>query len=347
MSEDKKTKQYKCIVWDLDNTLWDGVLLEDQEVKLKPFAANIIKELDQRGILHSIASKNNFDDAIKKLKEFDLAKYFLYPEIHWNAKSISLSKIQKNLNIGMDTILFIDDQIFEREEVKSVHPEITCMDALEYMGLLSHSGLNPRFITEDSKRRRIIYQEEIERKKDEENYEGPHEKFLSSLNMIFSISEAQENDLKRAEELTIRTNQLNSTGITYTYEELEKLRKSHGFKLLICELSDKYGSYGKIGLALVEINKTHWHIKLLLMSCRVVSRGVGSVLLSYIMSEAKAEGKKLFADFKVTDRNKMMYVAYKFNHFKEIHKEDKETILLENDLSIINEIPDYIKIKSL
>ena len=125
-------KEIKCVVWDLDNTIWDGILLESDDVQLKPGIKEIIETLDSRGILHSIASKNEYDLAMSKLKEFGLDDYFLYPEIHWDAKSISLERIQKNINIGMDTILFVDDQEFELAEVKNAHESVNCLNANEY-----------------------------------------------------------------------------------------------------------------------------------------------------------------------------------------------------------------------
>lgn len=341
----KEKKEIKCVVWDLDNTLWNGILIESKNVELKPGIKNIIKTLDSRGILNSIASKNDYDDAINKLKEFALNEYFLYPEINWNAKSFSIGNIQKNLNIGMDSILFIDDQEFELEEVSSVHKEVLCINSNEYLELLDKSFLNPKFITIDSGRRRMMYLEEIKRKKEEEVYKGPKESFLASLNMKFTIKEAQEEDLQRAEELTIRTNQLNATGRTYDYDELNTFRLSSDYRLLICELTDKFGSYGKIGLALIEIKEDCWYLKLLLMSCRVISRGVGTVLLSYIMQEAKKAGKILRADFKDTGRNRMMNVSFRFANFKEIYSDGKGNYVLENNLSQIQEFPSYIDIK--
>lgn len=340
-----KIKEIKCVIWDLDNTIWDGVLIESDDIKIKPNIEDIIKTLDSRGILNSIASRNNFDDAMEKLKSYGLDEYFIYPEINWNAKSNSISNIQKNLNISMDSMLFIDDQPFEREEVKSIYPDINCMDASEYSGLLEQGSMNPKFITEDSKRRRKMYMEDIVRKGDEENYKGPKESFLASLEMEFIISEAKEEDLKRAEELTVRTNQLNATGKTYSYDELNAFRESDTHKLLVCELTDKYGSYGKIGLALIEINEDNWHLRLLLMSCRVMSRGVGTVLLYYIMQMAKADGKRLLADFRQTDRNRMMYVSYRFVNFKEIYNDNQGNIIFENDLSNIPKQPGYLKVK--
>jgi len=100
----------KCIVWDLDNTLWDGVLLEDGEVTLRPWVAEQIRRLDQSGVLHSIASKNDHQAAMAKLAELGLAEFFLYPQINWNSKSSSVQLIAKALNLGLDAFAFIDDR---------------------------------------------------------------------------------------------------------------------------------------------------------------------------------------------------------------------------------------------
>lgn len=342
-------KQYneevKCVVWDLDNTIWDGTLLESQSVVPKPKIKKVIVELDSRGILQSIASKNNYDDAMTKLKEFGIDQYFLYPEIHWNPKSESIINIQKKLNIGTDSFLFIDDQPFERDEVSSSLPDVETIDACEYLQILNKRRLNPKFITEDSRRRRLMYLEDIKRNKEEEEFRGPKREFLASLNMKFVISEAKEQDLKRAEELTIRTNQLNATGRTYDYQELRQIMKSDKHKLYVCELTDKYGSYGKIGLAVIEMNKKYWFLKMLLMSCRVLSRSVGSVLLSYIMLQASRSGVPLLADFKQTKKNKKMYAAYRLTNFKELSNDGAGNIVLENDLSFIPKFPYYIDIR--
>jgi len=340
----KDLKEIKCVVWDLDGTIWDGILLESDDVKLKPKIRDVIQTLDSRGILHSIASKNVYDVAMQKVRDFGLEEYFLYPEISWNAKSSSIKCIQENLNIGLDTIMLIDDQPFERDEVNYEYPEVLCVDASEYRTLPSHSRLNPRFISEDSNRRRLMYLEDIERKREEKNYEGPKKDFLASLNMQFIISEAKEEDLKRAEELTVRTNQLNTTGKTYDYDELKMMLNSKKHKVLISDLKDKYGSYGKIGLAVVEKTKKFWNLKLFLMSCRVMTYGVGTVLLSYIMKQAKEDRKTLRADYKHTERNRMMFITFKFANFKEIGSASDNCVILENDLSMIQDYPPYINI---
>lgn len=340
----ERLKDIKCIVWDLDHTIWDGVLLESGDVKLRARIKEVIEQLDRRGILHSIASKNDAELAWAKLTELGIAEYFLYPEIHWDAKSISVGRIQQNINIGMDAILFVDDQPFELEEVKSVHADIQVLHADHYETMLNDPRLMPRFITADSSRRRQMYQADTLRKQAEEQYEGPSEKFLASLGMKFTIYEATEDDLQRAEELTVRTNQLNATGITYSYEELHQLMTSQDYLLLVCELEDKYGTYGKIGLALIHKQPDIWRLNMLLMSCRVMSRGAGSVLLTYIMREARQQGKQMLADFRDTGRNRMMNISYRFAGFTQLSSDPDGKIVFSHDLKQVVEYPDYIEV---
>jgi FkbH-like protein len=340
----EKQKETKCVVWDLDETIWDGILLEMDAVKLKPGIKEIIRTLDSRGILHSIASKNDYDDAMCKLRKFGLDEFFLYPEINWNAKSVSIASIRENLNIHPETIMFVDDNPLERDEVRSEHPDVLCVDASQYDSLLTHPCLNPRFITADSKRRRLMYLEDIVRKENENEYQGPKKEFIASLNIHFIISQAKEEDLQRAEELTIRTNQLNATGRTYSYNDLKTFISSDKHRLLICEMKDKYGAYGKIGLALIEIMPDCYHLRLFLMSCRVMSLGVGSLLLSYIMKEAQKAGKKLSADFRDTGRNRMTYITFMFANFKKTESKDAGSMILENDLSMVQDFPSYIDV---
>lgn len=340
-SKQKDKKYIKCVVWDLDNTLWQGVLLEDGQVSLRENIVNLIHTLDNRGILQSIASKNESETAIAKLEEFGLKEYFLYPQINWNSKASSIKEIATSLNIGLDAIAFVDDQLFELEEVKFTLPAILCINADKIGSILDMPVMNPRFITEDSSIRRLMYISDIERQSAEKEFVGTADEFLATLNMNFTISTAKEEDLQRAEELTLRTNQLNTTGYTYSYDELNHFRKSENHKLLIASLEDKYGSYGKIGLALIECQADTWIIKLLLMSCRVMSRGVGTIMMNHIMSLAQKDNVRLLAEFLSNNRNRMMYISYKFAGFKEIENKGN-LIIFENNLTRIQPVPSYI-----
>ncbi len=334
----------KCLVWDLDNTLWQGVLLENDSVRLTGQALDVIRQLDARGILQSIASRNEHEPAMRQLQELGLDQYFIYPQINWNSKASSIKVIAESINIGLDAVGFIDDQPFDREEVSFALPEVLCLDAADLARLPDMPEFNPRFVTEDSRLRRLMYQSDIVRNRAEREFVGPQEEFLATLAMRFAIAPAREEDLQRAEELTERTNQLNTTGYTYSYDELNCFRQSARHKLLVASLEDKYGSYGKIGLALLECGEEVWMIKLLLMSCRVMSRGVGTIMLNYILSLAREERVGLHAEFVNNDRNRMMYVTYKFAGFKEIAKVGGVSIL-EHDLTRIQPPPPYVDLR--
>jgi FkbH-like protein len=337
----QSTRVIKCVVWDLDNTLWDGTLIEDQQVYLRDHVVNIIKTLDARGILHSIASKNDHATAMHKLRQLGLEDYFLYPQISWNAKSAAIEAIARSINIGKDTLAFVDDQHFERAEVAHMHPEVLCLDIAGLEHILDMPEMQPRFLTEDSAKRRRMYLSDIQRNQAEQAYVGPAEEFLASLQMVFTIAPAREADLQRAEELTVRTHQLNTTGYTYSYEELDTFRLSPDYQLLIAGLQDRYGAYGKIGVALLHCQQEYWTLKLLLMSCRVMSRGVGNVLIGQIMRMAKAAGVRLRAEFVPNDKNRMMLITYKLGGFREVDRQGP-MLIFEHDLQMLAPVPGYV-----
>lgn len=345
MSKKSGERKIKCVTWDLDNTIWDGVILEDKKVTLRDGVKKVIKELDRQGILQSIASKNDHSVAMKKLQELGLADYFIYPQINWNAKSDSIRKIAKAINIGIETIAFIDDQEFERDEVKFFIPEVLCIEAEKIDILLDMPEMNPKYITCDSKHRRQMYQNDIKRKKEEENFNGSKEEFLMLLNMKLTITPVGVDDLQRAEELTVRTHQLNSTGYTYSFEKLDSLRESNEHKLFIAGLDDKYGTYGKVGLVLIECIEKAWTIKLLLLSCRVMSRGIGTILINYIKNLAREAGVNLYAEYVSNERNRMMYITYRFTGFNELKEFEGKTIL-KCDLGQLQPIPEYVVVKA-
>ncbi len=343
-AESDQPKTVKVLVWDLDDTLWTGTLLEGDDVRLRPEVREILDTLDRRGILHSIASKNDPEMAMAKLTELGVADYFLYPQIGWSAKSRSVERIAGAINIGLDTVAFLDDQPFEREEVAHAHPRVRALDSAELGGLTEHPDFRPRFITDESALRRQMYQADLERNQVEEAYAGPQEDFLAGLGMRFSFGPARVADLQRAEELTVRTHQLNTTGYTYSYDQLAALRRREDHLLLVADLEDKYGTYGKIGLALVEKGEEVWTLKLLLMSCRVMSRGVGSILLHHILGLARDAGVRLIAEFRSNNRNRMMMVTYRFAGFREIERRG-DLVVLENDLASIQPFPDYVDVR--
>jgi FkbH-like protein len=343
--EGAAARKIKCVVWDLDHTIWDGVLLENENVTLRPGVREAIEILDSRGILHSIASRNELQAAMARLREFGLAEYFLFPQINWNPKSDSVRKIAQDIGIGTDTLAFVDDQPFERAEVAASMPEVLCLDSAEAARLPQRPEMQPLFITEDSRNRRQMYRADSQRQAAEEQFKGVKEEFLAGLQMRFHICRATENDLQRAEELTVRTHQLNSTGYTYSYDELRAFSHSVSHQLLIASLDDRFGSYGKIGLALVETQPTLWTLKLLLVSCRVISRGLGTVFLNFIMAQARRHKVRLQAELVPTERNRMMHITYKFAGFKLMGQSGPAQVF-ESDLTTIQEAPPYVQLTS-
>lgn len=333
----------KCVVWDLDNTVWDGTLLEGDEVSLRPGLRHVIETLDHRGILHSIASKNDPELALAALQRLGLSEFFLYPQVGWGPKSAAIRNIAADLNIGLEAIAFIDDEPFERAEVASELPSVLCVTAESVPLLLEWPEFTPRFITEESARRRQVYLADSLRAKVAAEFTGPKEEFLRSLGLQFAIAPARQADLERAEELTVRTNQLNTTGHTYSYEELSALCLSDGHLLLIARLRDIFGDHGTIGLAVVEKQVSAWVIKLLLFSCRVTSRGVTVVLINHLKRLARDAGVRLLADMIPTPRNKVMYLSFIMNGFEVLEKQG-ERIVLEAGLAAIADDPSYVEV---
>lgn len=336
----------KCVVWDLDNTLWHGVLLEDGASPLRDGVARAVRELDARGFVQSIASRNDEQAALARLKETGLDEYFLVPQIGWGAKSASVRRIAQALNLAVEAFLFIDDDAFEREEVGRAHPGIRVADAAEVgAGLLERADLTPASVTVDGRRRRRMYQAQLRRDDAEQDFSGPPEEFLASLDMVLTVRHAREEDLPRAEELTVRTHQLNATGYTYSYQELDGFRDSQDRSLLVAALRDRFGDYGTVGLVLVDHAPGLWTLKLLLVSCRVMSRGIGTVLLNHVIARARDAGVRLTGEFVPTGRNRPMMVAYRFAGFTSAGERDGVTVL-EHTAAAVPALPAHLRLVS-
>jgi FkbH-like protein len=299
----KTEKKVKCVAWDLDNTLWEGVLIEDgsDRVRLKPGVAEMIQELDRRGILLSIVSKNNAEDAFPVLRKFKLDQYFLYPQISWQPKSQGIKAIAQALNIGLDSLLFIDDSIFELEEVKSVCPEVRLLNAEHYQTLLNRSDCNVP-VTAESQERRKLYLVEAGRQNLAQSFGDDYMAFLRHCEIRLTIRSMTEENLERVHELTQRTNQMNFSGNRYTREVLrEVLSDSHlGTFVLSCE--DRFGSYGVIGFSIVDRREPR--MTDLMFSCRIQSKRVEHAFLTWLMRKYISEsGGDFYANYRKTPRN--------------------------------------------
>ncbi|WP_181771618.1 HAD-IIIC family phosphatase [Amycolatopsis pittospori] len=302
----------KCLVWDLDNTLWQGTLLEGGPAEPADGVRELIAELDSRGILQSVSSKNDADLALARLTELGLAEYFVLPRIGWGPKSDSVRHIADTLKFKYSTIAFVDDQPAERAEVAFHLPEVRCYTAEQVLGLTELPEFSPGTVTVDSRRRRQMYQAGFRREAEQAAFAGPNEDFLRSLELDMRIGRAGEEELSRVEELTLRTSQMNATGVHYSDADLRALLADPGHEVLVTTLADRFGPHGAVGVLLLATGQDVWHLKLLATSCRVVSFGAGAVILNWLTDQAARAGVHLVADFRSTERNRIMEVAYRF-----------------------------------
>ena len=287
----KPAAKVKCVVWDLDNTLWRGTLIEDglEKLELDPVAVAAIKALDSRGVLHSIASKNNADDAMAALTHFGLAQYFLAPQIAWRPKSEAIDRIAARLNIHKNSFLFIDDQPFERAEVQSVHQDVRVVSDQIIGELLQLPELDTP-VTEEARNRRAMYKVEEERDSAFEETGGDFIAFLRSCELVLTIDRITEANIARVFELSQRTNQLNYAGRSSSREEVEALAAGTGKDVgFVLSCSDRFGDYGVIGFAVVD--PTSFHVDNFFMSCRVQHKKVDHAFFGWLVEKAAKAGR--------------------------------------------------------
>lgn len=322
----------KCVIWDLDNTIWEGICLEDPRVTLRPGIEDVLREIGERGIVQSIASKNE-EDALGFVEKFGLKEYFVYPHVNWDPKEDNIRRIAEILNIGLDSVAFVDDNPFERESVEAMVPGVRTYDAADYMKLLDLPEMQLQYDTPEARARGRMYVDEAVRK-EIEGQEERKEAFLMSLGMEAAPRLAGEGDLARICELVTRTNQFNSTGIRYSDSEVEEFFRSEDHRFHVVSLVDKYGDYGRCGVALIRDGKDEWNLEILLVSCRVAGRGLGSAFLAYLTESAAAAGKKRFrAKYIKTDRNRQIGLLYKILGFsKNRDMSDDTSSVFEYDL---------------
>ena len=301
----KPAAKVKCVVWDLDNTLWRGTLIEDgfENLTLNANAVAAIKELDERGILHSVASKNNPDEALDALKRFGLSEYFLAPQIGWGPKSAAVSEIARRLNINKNTFVFIDDQAFERAEVSSAHPDVRVLDDSRIDGLSAMPELDAP-VTEEARNRRQMYKVEETRESAFQEADSSFLDFLRSCGLTLTISSLAEANIARVFELSQRTNQLNYAGRASTRKDVEDLLdgRASGREGLVLSCADKFGDYGIIGFAIVDADR--FHVENFFMSCRVQHKKVDHAFFAWLIERAMARGQDVVSTvFHFSGRN--------------------------------------------
>jgi len=284
----------KCVIWDLDDTLWTGTLVEDgpDALVLNEKAVAAVLALDNRGILNSIVSKNSRETAEAALARFGLSEYFLVPQITWSPKSVGVAAIARELNINEDTFLVVDDQAFERAEIEHAHPTVETFDTLELDSMLAH----PRMQGSDSaeaRRRRLMYLEDQVRSVAMTGgctaASGDITGFLRDCNLRLRLDDLGPENIDRAFELTERTNQLNYSGARPTRRGLEALMSSDAKKAVVLTASDRFGDYGIIGLATISL--AEWEVESFFMSCRVQRKKVDHAFFQHLVAIGGEQSK--------------------------------------------------------
>jgi FkbH-like protein len=339
------SKSKKCIVWDLDNTLWDGICIEG-DVKPRPEIQRVISELDQHGIIHSIASRNEEEVAMKVLENHKLAHFFVVPQINWLPKTTNIVNITEALNISLDSVAFVDDDPFELDQVSFMLPDVMTIPANEASQLSHMQAFNPGYTTEESRSRRQFYQAEEKRKETEQQF-ASREEFLMSCNMKLSIRTMRKKDIPRVLELMTRTHQLNTTGQIFPEERLLEIMNQNNENevIFIAELRDKFGWNGIIGTAVIEFTQVYFRILFFAMSCRILGRGIERAFLASLVKEAiKNDYNEIEALYKNTGRNSMMRALYQMSGFKHRNNLPDKTMIFFINHNQIPDIPKWVEV---
>jgi FkbH-like protein len=321
----------KCVVCDLDNTLWGGVIGDDglQGIQIGELGTGHafselqtwLKELKKRGILLAVCSKNE-EAAAKEpfLKHPEMVLHLDDISIfvaNWLDKASNIRYIQKTLNIGMDSMVFLDDNPFERNLVRSMIPEITVPDLPEdpadYLTFLRSLNLfeTTSFSSEDCNRT-SQYQAEVQRTETQKVFTN-YDDYLHSLEMVATVKPFDSFQFPRIAQLTQRSNQFNLRTIRYTEAEVENLAKNDRYITRYFMLRDKFGDHGLVSVLVMEkqpetktLFVTEW-----LMSCRVLKRGMEEFIINTMIDIAKRTGfDHVTGEYIKTPKNAMVEKIY-------------------------------------
>lgn len=313
----------KCLILDLDNTIWGGIIGDDGINNIQIGELGIgkafselqmwAKQLKERGIILAICSKNSEKIAKEPfLKHPDMILHLDDISIfvvNWRNKVDNIKYIQSVLNIGFDSMVFIDDSSFERNMIRKMLPEITVPelpeDPVDYILYLRHLNLfeTISYSDEDSDRTKK-YQYEAKRTKFKTNFSSIND-YLKNLNMIAEVAEFDDYHIPRIAQLTQRSNQFNLRTKRYTEQDINKIRESNLYITRYFKLEDKFGEYGLIGIVILKkIDSDSVFIDTLIVSCRVLKRGMEEFIFNKIVKLAASEGcNKIIGEYLPTPKN--------------------------------------------
>ena len=348
----------KCIVLDLDNTLWGGILGEDgiEGIKLgdDPVGKSYVEfqkrilALHKRGIILAVNSRNNYEDVKEVfqkhpnmiLKEEDFANL----KINWNDKASNIEEIAKEINIGLDSMIFFDDDPINCELVKLKFPEINTInlpnDSSTYAKILTElNDFNIFKITNDDTNRGKMYLEQRKRTDFKHQVKDVSE-FLKQLNICIEIRKPDKFTIPRISQLTLKTNQFNLSTKRFQEHEIKDISKEDNKIVKCVQVTDKFGDNGITSAYIIsKENQDEWVLDTFLLSCRVMGRGVEEGILGYIINEARKEKiKKIKAKYVPTTKNKPIKGFLEKFGFKD---EGGDWIYQVNEN---NKIPEHIEI---
>lgn len=356
--------QKKCLSIDLDYTAWDGILGEDGEESVYDSLKTgtgysefweYMTTLLKNGVILCINSKNNEED-VKQLFEnrnMPLAwDDFIVKQINWLPKSHNIQTIAKELNIGADSIVHLDDSEFECEEILAGVPETTVVYSgdgpRESVRILTEGGYFDSLTRSvDDSLRTESYRSEQKRKEEKSSYPDLNS-FIKSLSLQLAVFKVRETDLDRISQLYLKTNQFNMTTIRYSMGELKKFISDSDKLLYGYSLEDKFGKYGIIGSYLIDLKESEWRIDSFLMSCRAIGRKVEFAVMNKIVTDALVNGvNKLFAQYEKTPKNGFLEKFYDELGFKRIRVDNNRVTYELNSSEYRNVNEGMIKIREL
>jgi len=295
----------KCVVWDLDDTVWPGVAIEsDAAPEPRDEVIGLLDELERRGIVCSVASRGDPAMASAVRAHPRLGGRFVAPQVGWEPKSGSILRVAETLRIGLDAIAFVDEDPFERAEVAHLLPEVLALSVPELAAAMDGERFSPGRPTGEGRQRASMYRDEERRREAEAGFAGGRAAFLRWCGMRLEIGRAGPADVDRLVELGERTHRLNSTARRHGRDDVLRWLAAGG--LTRARLADRFGDSGLVGMVAVERPEApaDWEVALLAVSCRVEGRGVPAALLRRTMDEARAAGAPgLRARYRPNGRN--------------------------------------------
>jgi methoxymalonate biosynthesis protein len=300
----------KCVVWDIDHTLLDGVFLESPgQPPPDPGMLGVLRELAGRGILHALASRNPPEaaDYVRQVTGVEFAA----AECGWDSKADAIGRIAASLDIGQDAIAFVDDDMLERAEVAAALSDVLVLTPEDAAHAPDWPVFSPPVITAEARRRSEMYAARQRRQREAAAFGGSRDEFLRHAGTRIAIRPASPADVPRLHELSVRTHQLNSAGAALTEAELDGLVAAAGQLVVTVALADDFGDDGIVGGAVISGTGTgRWPVPVVMMSCRALGRGVLDALLAFLCRAAGAAGaSELAVPCLVSERNLPMRLA--------------------------------------